>query len=491
MTQRSARMRLFWMLAACTGLPVLLLVLFGLAPRPALWLIPLSLGAAYPLAAMAARPVEDLTEAALRIREGELTARTIPDPDSPLAVPTRVLFDLADQVADQKRTFEARVAERTAALTRKADQLQAVGQVSRQVAALLEPEALLSFAVRVLRGTFGYDLAAVLQRTGDHLVLTACAARGVEEPPLGRAFPVIGAGAPPLAACLALGGQIGTQASSLVATVAAGAELAVPIRLSERILGVLVIQNLTPGTLDEEDLNTATTIAGQVAVALENARLFAAERQLRDLSVTEERNRMAREIHDTLAQGFMGIIMQLRAAARAGNPAASTYHLGLAEALAQESLEEARRSVWNLRPLKLEGRGIAGVLADELADVGRRTGMTTALETRGALERIPPSVEAALLRIAQESLHNAIKYAAASSLRVSLAVEQTFVSLTVVDDGRGFDRTAAAPTRRETGGGFGIGSMQERTRLLGGALQVETEPGAGCRVAARIPLKEA
>ncbi|HYF91676.1 MAG TPA: GAF domain-containing protein [Symbiobacteriaceae bacterium] len=170
------------------------------------------------------------------------------------------------------------------------------GNLGQQIAAVLEPEPLLHFVVRVMRGTFGYDVVAVLRRQGDHLIMAACAARNQEEVPLGRVFPLSGPGGAPLAPGLSV-----------------EAELAVPMRLGDRAVGALVVQSLRPGAFDADDLFTVRTIAGQVAAALENARLLEAERHLRDLSIAEERNRMAREIHDTLAQGFLGIIMHLRA----------------------------------------------------------------------------------------------------------------------------------------------------------------------------------
>jgi signal transduction histidine kinase len=251
------------------------------------------------------------------------------------------------------------------------------------------------------------------------------------------------------------------------------AELAVPVRLGDRLLGMLVVQSIREGSFDAEDLFTVRTIAGQVAVALENARLFAAERQLRDLAVTEERNRMAREIHDTLAQGFMGIIMQLRAMHGAGDADTARFHHEQAEALAQESLQEARRSVWNLRPLRLEGKGLAGALAAEVEGVERRSGLRATLSTEGDTDRLPPPVEAALLRIAQEALHNTVKHADAE--------------LSVTDDGVGF-AVPGGSGATTSGGGFGLGGMAERAGLLGGHLRAESVPGAGCRIIAQMPL---
>jgi len=480
--------RLYLLLCLAGSAPFLVLPLLGLAPEAAMLGAPIMAGVLYPVARAVASPLEELLGLAARLQSGDLKARAVLEPGSDWASLARVMTSLADRLDSVTRTLEEQVATRTAALARKADQLRAVGQVGQQVASVLEPEALLHFVVRVMRGTFGYDLAAVLQRHGDHLVLTACAARGVDEPPLGRVFPATGPSAPPLAAAGEGAGAISWATSTLVNGLAARAELAVPVRLGDRILGVMLVQSLHADAFDHEDLFTVQTIAGQVAVALENARLFEAERQLRDLSITEERNRMAREIHDTLAQGFMGIIMQLRAMQTAANPEAAQFHRNAAEELARESLQEARRSVWNLRPRHLEGKGLAGALADEVASLERRAAIHGSFTTTGEAPALPPAAEAGLLRIAQEAIHNAVKYARASRIDMVLAVSTDFVELSIVDDGIGFD--PQAPVRQESslsGGGFGLTAMAERARALGGELLLQASPGAGCRVTARIP----
>jgi signal transduction histidine kinase len=480
----SLRTRLFLLQAALSGSPLLLLALGGLISWRQLWVLAPAAAAAYGVAVALSRPVEELLETAARLRAGELQARALLPPKSDLSPVAEALHGLAGDFAALSGRFEDRVRERTEALTRKAHQLRAVGQVGQQVAAVLEPEALLHFVVRVMRGTFGYDVVAALRRQGDHMILAACAARNQEDVPLGRVFPVSvvlgttpdgtgpGDGPAPLAPGLPV----------------AASELAVPMRLGDRVVGALVVQSVRSGAFDGEDLFTVQTIAGQVAVALENARLFEAERSLRDLSIAEERNRMAREIHDTLAQGFMGIIMHLRAMQGAADPEAARLHREEAETLARESLQEARRSVWNLQPHRLEGKSLSEALAAEVAAIERRTAMGAELCVTGDLPPLSPAAEAALLRIAQEALHNAMKYARAGRVCVRLAGEAAAVALEVEDDGIGFDPPAYTQEPAHTGsGGFGLPGMAARAHALGGTFAVESAPGAGCRIAVRIP----
>ncbi|WP_374712190.1 GAF domain-containing sensor histidine kinase [Symbiobacterium terraclitae] len=495
--------RLFLLLLGVGLAPWLLLPASGLAPRPLAWAaLPMAL-LLYLLALRVARPIGEVLALARRLREGDLGARAVLQPGTDWSLLARTMNDLADQLDTVTRSLEEQVAARTAALARKADQLRAVGQVGQQVAAVLEPDVLLHFVTRVMRGTFGYDVVAVLLQHGDYLVLAACAARGREEVPLGRAFPLVGPNPSPLARALAdqppddgparadaAGADSPPESAAptpLLPDMAVEAEMAIPIRLADRTLGLMVVQSLSPDPFDEEDHFTVQTIAGQVAVALENARLLEAERQLRGLAVVEERNRMAREIHDTLAQGFMGIIMQLRAMEAAADPETARFHREAALTLAQESLQEARRSVWNLRPRPLEDRRLSEALAAELAALQRQVGLSGQFTARGAVDDLAPHVEAALLRIAQEAMRNAVKYAQATRLDVRLAEAGGEVTLQVADDGVGFD--PACPPR-PAGGGFGLGMMAERARQVGGSLELDTRPGAGCRVVVRVPLRK-
>jgi hypothetical protein len=159
-----------------------------------------------------------------------------------------------------------------------------------------------------------------------------------------------------------------------------------------------------------------TLFAQQGAVAIENARFH---EQGRILAVSEERNRMAREIHDTLAQGFTGIILQLQVAESLldGEEPAARERLTRAQELARSSLREARRSVWNLRPSSLQGRSLAEALRDHLAEWRDHTGIEAVLHVEGAARPLAPETEETLLRVAQEALNNTYKHAGAQARR--------------------------------------------------------------------------
>jgi signal transduction histidine kinase len=206
--------------------------------------------------------------------------------------------------------------------------------------------------------------------------------------------------------------------------------------------------------------------------------------QAREAGVLDERQRMAREIHDTLAQGLTGIITQLQAAQQAAaDPARWHRHVTAATGLARESLSEARRSVHALRPEPLRESG----LGEALAEVARRWSDLNDVEvlvtTTGAVRPLPEAAELALLRTAQEALTNVAKHAGATRVGLTLSYLEGEVALDVRDDGAGF-----AVPRPEWGGGFGLVAMRQRVEGLAGTLRIESEPGAGTAVSACIPM---
>jgi signal transduction histidine kinase len=207
--------------------------------------------------------------------------------------------------------------------------------------------------------------------------------------------------------------------------------------------------------------------------------------QAREAGVLDERQRMAREIHDTLAQGLTGVITQLEAAERAHARLGEwRRHLEAARALARESLTEARRSVEALRPEPLEDAR----LPDAIADLARRwseaSSVTAGFEVTGEPRPLYAELEVTLFRVAQEALANVAKHARASKVGLTLSYLEDEVLLDVRDDGVGF---AGRPSRPGAGGGFGLAAMAQRLRRVAGRLEVESAPGAGTAVNASVP----
>ncbi|GAA4961443.1 sensor histidine kinase [Nonomuraea thailandensis] len=214
--------------------------------------------------------------------------------------------------------------------------------------------------------------------------------------------------------------------------------------------------------------------------------------QAREAGVLDERQRMAREIHDTLAQGLTGIIAQLQAAEQMHEvPRPWRRPFDAVKNLARESLAEARRSVDALRPEPLRTARLSDALADVAGRWSKLHGLPVHVTTTGTVRPMTPEAEFALLRTAQEALANVAKHAHATRVGVTLSFLEHEVALDVRDDGKGFDpaglEAGPAPSRRPSGGGFGLAIMRQRVEGLSGTLQIESEPGAGTGISACLP----
>lgn len=206
-----------------------------------------------------------------------------------------------------------------------------------------------------------------------------------------------------------------------------------------------------------------------------------AQEVLRKLAVVEERNRIAREIHDTLAQGFTGILVQLEAAqdvlATSRNKANS--HIIRARTLAREGLVEARRSVWELRPHELEKGGLTFAIKG-LARQAKSDGTSIQCLVKGKSRRLSQEIENNLLRISQEALTNVIRHAHATRVQIRLTFKARNVQLILQDDGKGFNS-------HRTGTGFGLISMRERAQRIGAELTLSSKPGKGSKIVVNVP----
>jgi signal transduction histidine kinase len=211
--------------------------------------------------------------------------------------------------------------------------------------------------------------------------------------------------------------------------------------------------------------------------------------QAREAGVHDERARMAREIHDTLAQGFTAIIAQLEAAKRADEHALRWQdHVDRAEHMARDSLVEARRSVQALRPELLEHRRLHEALAKMTEEWSRRAAVPHTLEIVGEPRALLPDIEATLFRVAQEALANVAKHSKATRVGVTLSYLDEEVLLDVRDDGVGFVPPAQRPNGHSSAAqGFGLSSMRQRVAQAQGTLVIESAPGDGAAINVSIP----
>jgi two-component system, NarL family, sensor kinase len=289
--------------------------------------------------------------------------------------------------------------------------------------------------------------------------------------------------------CSRLEKVVGPAASEGADRTSLRCHASVPLAVGERHLGMLNVASSDWRVLSADELSLLTTAGALVSLAIERSRLEAAGTRA---VAAEERNRLAREIHDTLAQSLAGLTMQLEVAdalaARQGDERLIET-VTRALALTRSTLQEARRSVLDLRATPLEGRTLPGALMELAAEArSAAPGLGVEVDSEGfdrTTGKLPPAVEVGLYRIAQQALANVVRHAGPARAVIRLTVSPEEARLRVEDDGVGFDPTARPADR------FGVIGMGERARLLGGSLTIETAPGSGTAIDVVVPLGQA
>jgi len=259
--------------------------------------------------------------------------------------------------------------------------------------------------------------------------------------------------------------------------------LLVPMSITGRLEGAIGLRFTELRTFRAEDLELAQALANQAMLMIQFARLTT---QSRNAAVIDERNRMARDMHDTLAQGFTGVIVQLEAAedaASRGLPDEAAHHSVRARDLARDSLKEARRSVHALRPQSLDDIGLGDALASLFKKMTQGTRLTPSFVVLGQPRPLPLDWEDNLFRIGQEILTNTIRHANASRLTARLMFAPDEVSFDVLDDGCGFDPS-------HTGKGYGLLGIKERVQAMDGQLTVRSAPGDGTAIVVTLPAED-
>jgi len=371
--------------------------------------------------------------------------------------------------------LEEEVADRTR-------ELQALHDVMAAAGASLELPTVLDRSLDQVLKVMGSTIGAIHLLDEENRMLQIAAWQGIPETALGqsRAVPV-GDG---------LAGWVVEHGSPVVLPSVAGGPrpllalptgrtqgyVGVPVRARERVLGVLSIIGESGRCFTEAEVSLLSSIANEVGVAVENARLH---EQAQELAVVKERERLARELHDSVTQSLYSLTLLAEAGQRlvgTGDLERVGDYLRRLGEIAQQALKEMRLLVYQLRPLVLKREGLVGALQERLDAVEKRAGVDARLLVEGPVA-LPPVVEDELYRIAQEALNNALKHAAPTTVKVTVRAVDNHTSLVVQDNGRGFDPRCAALE-----GGMGLVSIQERAEKLGGSLSIMSRPGEGTTV---------
>jgi signal transduction histidine kinase len=257
--------------------------------------------------------------------------------------------------------------------------------------------------------------------------------------------------------------------------------LAVPLHVNGGVIGVLDVVNKAGG-FSEEDVPVMSVFANQAAMAIEHARL---QQQAEQLAVLGERQRLARELHDSVTQSLYSVTLYANAAIlalEAGKRDVTAGYLQELQETAQEGMRDMRLLIFQLHPPVLETEGLVAALQARLAAVEGRTGLQIEFRVE-AERRLPIAIEAELYWIAQEALNNVRKHATARHVTVHLHFTAATICLEVLDDGVGFDPQTVAAERRG-----GLRTIAERTARVGGRLTYESKPGEGTRVMVEVTL---
>jgi nitrate/nitrite-specific signal transduction histidine kinase len=390
----------------------------------------------------------------------------------------RAVSDQVGVAIEKARLFEVE--------QRRAEQFRVISEVGRRITSILAEDELLEEIVRLVKESLGYYLVGIGLIEEDEVVIRVGSGRSSEAQPVSLKLKEAG-----IVSWVAQHGEpllvpdvtqepryhVLPQASQT------RSELAVPLKTKNIVIGVLDVQSNRLNAFDEKDLTVLQSLAHQAAIAIENARLY---HQARQLAVMEERNRLARDLHDSVTQSLYGVTLFAEAAERllmAGDVGLAADHIQELRLTAQESLREMRLLIFELRPLILGEHGLAAALQVRLESVEGRSGLETVLEVEGEDHRLPAEIEGGLYRIAQEALNNALKHAQAHQVKVYLRWEPSPIVLEISDDGAGFD---LATIRQQ--GGLGLPGMEERATQLGCRLSIQSQPGQGTRVRVEVQI---
>ncbi len=388
-------------------------------------------------------------------------------------------------VAIQNARLYAEAQERTR-------EMASLLQVSRSVAGSHDTEALAALVLDEFRNVMDFGNASLVLRDGDYLRIAYANSKTDPAPRrdvIGVTFEIANAG--PIWDQLANGqpllvddnrdGGYWSQAyqeivGDLYDTAFAQVRswLGVPLVVRNETIGFLTISAPQPRQFRQEHVDLAMAFAAQVSVAFENAELV---QQAQSVAANEERQRLARELHDSVSQALYGIALGARTARTQldRDATAAVEPIDYVLSLAEAGLAEMRALIFELRPESLANEGLVAALEKQVAATRARYGLTIELATEGEPD-LPIRAKEAFYRIAQEALHNVVKHARATRVRVALGGSSARTELTVEDNGDGFD------TRAEFPGHLGLQSMRERAGSIGAAVDVSSQPGTGTTV---------
>jgi len=422
-----------------------------------------------------ATPLETLANAAQGIAEGRLESRVRVASTNEIGLVSHAFNVMADRLQENDRVL--RRAQTT--LEGKVRETQALYRVGLEISRLQQLDRVLQSVVDRTREMLRGDAVALclVAPGGGGIVAQATsgppeAFRAGDEAPKGEPLPNGGL-------------EHGDVVGPIIHPDYARAHLAAPLRLGDDHIGAIHVSTREERVFTADEADLLAGLATQAAVAIERARL---SEEVRSLAAVQERERLAREMHDGLAQELGLLHMKLQGAlARSADAPAVAEDLREMVHITESAYEGVRQSIFGLRTYVSRGLGLVPTLTEYLHEFSAHNGLAVELEADGGpLGPIPPATEVQAVRIIQEALMNVRKHAAAERARVRLQRDGAWLRVTVEDDGVGWDRLAS-----KAGLHFGLQMMRERAESLGGRVEIEAAPGHGTRVVATLPGERA
>lgn len=422
-------------------------------------------------------PLGRLAEAARLVADGRLDTRVM------VASRTEVgqLSHAFNVMAERLQVRDNELTATQDQLRRKIRETHALYQIGGEISGLTELDPVLRWVVDKARELVGADAAVLclVSPTGEELFIRAFsgpremlqASGGTEHP-----VPLEGADHDMQAALL-----------RVFRTGRVQAYLPAILRRAGAPIGILAIASETPREFTSDEHDLVSGLATQAAIAIENARLY---EEVQRLATVEERRRLAQEVHDGLAQTIGLLHLKLRSFQEnlpRTDPRAAAVAVQEITRIAESVYDEARQTIFGLRAMASRYTGLVPMLAEYLDDFRSQSGIEVTFEPGAdASVRLSPTAEVQVVRIVQEALSNVRRHSGAARASVRLQREDEWVHVSVEDDGRGWDPETAQGRQKTR---FGLQTMRERAQSLGGALHIDTAPGRGTRVTAKVPVE--
>jgi nitrate/nitrite-specific signal transduction histidine kinase len=428
-----------------------------------------------------AAPLRALADAALAIAEGHLDERVPVRSPNEIGQLSHAFNVMADRLQGRERDLRTAQAQ----LERNVCETQALYRIGTEISGLHELDRILQSVVAKARELLRSEAAALCMFTPEHDELVSVATSGPAEAFRSEAPPASG-NLPAGRTAVTLGDvDAHIPQCTIMQPEYLRAHLAVPLCRGDSVIGIICVCGREARVFTAPETDLLTGLATQAAIAIENARLY---EEVRSLATLEERERIAREMHDGLAQALGLLHMKLRRAQMdpaSGDSPQIAKTLQEMTAITDRAYEEVRQSIFGLRTMVSRGLGLIPTLTEFLHEFSAQNGIAVELQVaEGRPLHLSPGSEVQLVRIIQEALANVRKHAQAGHARVCLQRLDPWVRVTIEDDGRGFEPSTPGSS---DGLHFGLQTMRERAEGLGGKLEIDTAPGRGTRIVATLP----